>query len=146
MGRWGLATLLTIGLLCWPNEATEAQGERVVFDAIVMAVPPAQLGPCLQLEAGQLTVRARNTGDAPWGGRVELRPTIFRLYGYRGSDPAGTVDFPIGERESSITVPLGGALYCWGFDVDAPVTMNSGMAARTNYSQFIALKMTLLPQ
>jgi hypothetical protein len=145
-----LATCLAFMLLAWPvhGQSTPASSSgRVVFDATVMVVPPTEEAPCVRLEAGQLTVRVRNTGISPWGGPVpELHPTAFRLFGYRGADPRGRVDLPVTSDESSVTVPLAGGVYCWVLDVDTPASTSGSLAARTNHAQFIALRITLAPQ
>jgi hypothetical protein len=137
-------------LLVWPvhgQSMPASSSARVVFDATVMVVPPSGEAPCVRLEAGQLTVRVRNTGTSPWGGPTpELHPTGFRFFGYRGGDPRGRVDLPVTSDESSAAATLAGGVYCWVLDVDAPVSTSTNLAIRTNYTQFIALRITLTPQ
>lgn len=149
MRRSVLAALLLLAVPAWPASAqifptaspepSAPTSERVVFDAVVRVLPPTEGGPCLQLEPGRLTVRAINVGT------TNVRPARFTLNGYRGEDPGGRVDLTVSQQESATTVPLAGALYCWSWEVVAPpdVTEDAGMAVRTNYSQFIALRMSL---
>lgn len=87
-----------------------------------------------------LTVQVVNKDEG------QVRPTTFRLYGYRGMDPGAGIELPVTRQGNSVTVPLGGALYCWSIDVSAPVSINDGMAVRTNYTQLVGLRMTWTPQ
>ena len=141
------AACLVFLVLAWPVHGPAmptSPPARVVFDATVMVVPPSEAPPCVRLEAGQLTVRVRNTGPSPWGGPMpELHPTGFRFYGYRGGDPRGRIDLPVTADEGAATATLAGGVYCWVLDVDAPVATSTGLATRTNHSQFIALQITL---
>jgi hypothetical protein len=93
----------------------------------------------MQIDAGRLTVQATNKDD------VQVRPVTFHLYGYRGMDPDVRIELRVRPRESSITVPLAGALYCWSIDVEAPVRFDDSMAARTNYTQLVALRLIWSP-
>ena len=87
-----LAACLAFMLLAWPvhGQSTPTPAARVVFVATAMIVPPTEEAPCVRLEAGQLTVRVRDTGVSLWGGAApELHPAGFRLFGYRGATRAG---------------------------------------------------------
>jgi hypothetical protein len=145
-----LAACASLSLLTWPVHAqvlaTSPSGQ-VVFDATVMVVPPTVIGPGVRLAAGQLTVDISNTGSFPWGGPApDAQPVGFRLFSYLDSDPRGRVDVPVTADGSTATVPLAGGVYCWVLDVDAPVSTSTAAATRTNYSQFVALRMTLAPR
>jgi hypothetical protein len=136
--------ILALAILAWPVQAQTPtdQGtvERVVLDALLLVIPPFQEAPCMRLEAGQLTARLRNTsGEAG-------RPTTFRLQGYRGEDPGVHIETIAAGTDSTTVTTLAGGLYCWSFEVYAPVSMTDSMSVRTNYSQGIALKLTLAPQ
>jgi len=127
--------------VAFPADAqTASPVDRVVFDATVSVLPGGSGAPCMLLEAGRLTIRASLVGDS------EPRPTTIGLNGYRGSDPGASMSMALDRQESTVTVPLtGGTLYCWGVNVTAAVSPNAGLAELTNYSQLVAIKMTLAP-
>lgn len=145
MRRSLLGALIALFVVAWPAHAQvqPAPAERVIMDTRLMVIPPAEAAPCMRLEAGRLTITARNTGESGWSiPPVQRYPVTLYLYGYRGEDQPVDVRFPITEQESTTSVMLAGALYCWSLAVDAPVGESAGMSVRTNYSQFVALRMT----
>jgi hypothetical protein len=145
-----LAAFVSFLLLTAPAQAQvspASPSRQVIFDATVMVVPPTETGPCVRLPAGQLTVRVQNTGVSPWGGLApDEHPVGFRLFSYRETDQRGRIDLPVTADASTATVPVAEGVYCWMLDVDAPVSTITAAATRTNYSQFVSLRITLVPQ
>jgi hypothetical protein len=150
MRRSLITATLALIALAWPAEAqifpTPGSAPagvtgRVVLDASLMVIPPSEIAPCMQLEAGTLTVRGRDTNADD-----SIRPTTFHFVGYRGVDPGAHIDLRITNKVNTITVPLSGGVYCWSIDVYAPASDTGGLAARTSSSQGVDLRMTLAPQ
>jgi hypothetical protein len=137
MRRSVLAALLAAVLLTWP---AQAQTERVLIDATFRAIPLVDSAPCMEIGAGTLTVQVINKDEG------QIRPTRFYLGGYRGMDPGARLELPVTQHGNSVTVPLAGALYCWSIEIEAPVRHDDAMAARTNYTQLVALRMSWTPQ
>jgi hypothetical protein len=138
--RWLLLAALLLPLLSRPALAAEPPTERILIDATFRVIPPADGPPCMAIEPGTLTVQVANLEE-----RSNVRPTTFHFQGYRGSDSGVQLAVVINQQETSTTVHLEGALYCWYLSVYAPVADDAPMATRSNYTQTVTLRMTHRP-
>ena len=145
--RLALCAALTVlaglapAIVMAPPIAEAQVSERTIFDATVVAIPPATVAPCVLLESGRLTARAALTGHpAP-------QPVTLHLTGYQGDEPVVGANLAVGRDETSATLPLTGGLVCWTVAVSPTVDVNvTDPAERSAYVQYVALKLTLTPE
>jgi hypothetical protein len=139
-----LASSIAAGLTALSFVAAVAASQevptgRVIADMTVWTIPGGGDGPCIVLDAGQLTVNVQLVGDEP------SQPVEFFFAGYRGSDPAALVQASVSRAPQTATVPLAGGLYCYSLRNQAPVLDSAGLSVLTNYAQDVALKLTIGP-
>jgi hypothetical protein len=104
---------------------------------LTIGVDPGTDGHLVELPPGDLTVSARVLGD--------VTPAVdFALVGYRGADPAATIEGTLGKRSRSFRVRIAGGTYMYSLRNMAPVAMDASLAAITNHRQWVHLKMTLV--
>ena len=141
----GLAALaLVAGPLIYPlaSSRTLAQAsERTIFDATIVAIPPAAAAPCMLVGTGRITARAVLTGHpAP-------QPVTLRLAGYEQGTPVVGASLPVGRDEVGTTLPLTDGLVCWTVEVSPAVDLSTAdVTERSAYVQYVALTMTLAPE
>ena len=137
--------LLLTGLLPVPGPAptpvSAQEVERTIFDAIVIAIPPAASAPCVLVEQGRLTARAALTGHpAP-------QPVTLQVTASQGSGLEVGASLPVGREEVSTTLPVVDGPLCWTVTVAPPIDLSTASPAeRSAYVQYVALRLTLAPE
>jgi hypothetical protein len=105
---------------------------------LTIAVDPGIDGHLIELPPGKLTVSARVLGDVP-------APVDFALLGYRGIDPAATIQGKLGKRARSFQTRIAGGPYMYSLRNLSSVPMDASFAVISNHRQWVELKMILTP-